>query len=72
MIISIIIQYSVALQNEDSQAQSNPSTHRVALINLDIAKITHKTVDGEFLVLGVLHIKLFVNIWKTLGVIKSP
>ncbi|VIO94647.1 PQQ enzyme repeat family protein [Brugia malayi] len=42
----------VVVENEDPQTQINPSTHRVALINLDIAKITHKTVDGEFLVLG--------------------
>ncbi|KAL3995401.1 Protein kinase domain family protein [Acanthocheilonema viteae] len=42
----------IAVENEYLQTQNNPSTHRVALINLDIAKITHKTVDGEFLVLG--------------------
>uniref|UniRef100_A0A0R3RIT0 non-specific serine/threonine protein kinase n=1 Tax=Elaeophora elaphi TaxID=1147741 RepID=A0A0R3RIT0_9BILA len=42
----------IAVENEGPQTQNNPSTHRVALINLDIAKITHKTVDGEFLVLG--------------------
>lgn len=47
-------------QNDDKQQAQNDLPNRpVALVNLDIAKITHKTVDGEFLVLGLLHSKLF-------------
>ncbi|KAM3718507.1 Serine/threonine-protein kinase/endoribonuclease ire-1 [Dirofilaria immitis] len=42
----------VIVESDDPQTRSNPSTRRIALINLDIAKITHKTLDGEFLVLG--------------------
>ncbi|VDO46547.1 unnamed protein product [Onchocerca flexuosa] len=47
----------IVVENEDPQAQSSgPSTRPIALINLDIAKITHKTVDGEFLVLGMCYL----------------
>ncbi|CAG9530018.1 unnamed protein product [Cercopithifilaria johnstoni] len=42
----------IAVENDVLKTQSSSSTRRVALINLDIAKITHKTVNGEFLVLG--------------------
>ncbi|VDK83304.1 unnamed protein product [Litomosoides sigmodontis] len=36
----------------EKDVQSSLFTRPAALINLDAAKITHKTVDGEFLVLG--------------------
>uniref|UniRef100_A0A915PLR1 non-specific serine/threonine protein kinase n=1 Tax=Setaria digitata TaxID=48799 RepID=A0A915PLR1_9BILA len=42
----------IAVENQDPLTLTNPSSRPIALINLDIPKITHKTTDGEFLVLG--------------------